>query len=384
MGGASFLSLAQNDQRIYTCPYIDYANGTYDVVCPSVTSSCINISVTLTFLDFGAYRYKKASINRIVWSNKVCFMSKAHTALESTSKFPGWYMNTTTVRIKNDSHSSTVVQRRWFTGTRFITPLNQSQALHCLRNTKRTFYLVGDSHIRRVMEYWQQVELFSGIFNQSVSQLKKAAIPVNGFKLNWRFIKAEYTIDAWEIPGFKKDPLARSPNHKESNYKSFVNILGNWTTALPNKSEARISIVLSTGAWDLTFRNRRYFVKHSIPAFRKLVGRLTSELPLAKIYLWPPPSCPELSSDFSYAVNNAAVAACVNLLIEAVSGFPNVHIVDFYSMTLGYPTSVAQFKADWHYLRYHTGYAGSRTVYGEIGVETSAILLHELCDENDL
>jgi hypothetical protein len=397
MGGATFRAVATNNQYVSACPFIDYSNGTYDVVCPPQTSLCTVIDVKVTFLDFGAYRWKKAYICRTLWKRQVCqgYVSNTsnnnNTSIDNNimfnkSKFARW-------QLAADSSSrvlATATARRhsWFTGERAIVRLSQSQILQCLRTTNRTLYLMGDSQIRRVMEYWQQVDYYtnaSGYLGSSVTH-NHVTMPTDGSRgrfnqLNWRFVKAEYLFDAWNITQFKQDQRARANNYKESNYKSFVDIADRWLTSFPNKSLAQISVVISVGTWDLTHRNRRYFVYYGIPVLRQLLSRMSTELPRAKIYLWTIPSCSEMKSNYPFAFNNAAVAAVVNLMIEATRGLANVFVADFFSMTLGLSVPlIDKNEVDLHYLRYRPGYAGNLTLQGELGIDTSAILLTELCD----
>ena len=49
----------------YTCPYIDYSNRTYEILC-HIYDQYTNVTITLTCLDFGAYRWYGRFINKTI------------------------------------------------------------------------------------------------------------------------------------------------------------------------------------------------------------------------------------------------------------------------------------------------------------------------------
>jgi hypothetical protein len=66
IGGASFRSIVLNEWRLYSCPYVDYTNGTYDVIC-KIYDNYHDITIRLMFLDFGAFRWDGFMLNETVW-----------------------------------------------------------------------------------------------------------------------------------------------------------------------------------------------------------------------------------------------------------------------------------------------------------------------------
>ena len=135
-GGSSFLSVAINERRLYSCPFIDYFNGTYDVVC-RLYDECHNISITLTYINYNAFRWDSKLVTKQLFLKRVCRQS-CKTA--NFGPYIGWYRN---------NRSTTW---RWLRGDREVMTDNQMRT--CIVQLPSPVLLFGDSHLRYTLYYW--------------------------------------------------------------------------------------------------------------------------------------------------------------------------------------------------------------------------------------
>ena len=71
LGGASLHTVAVSERRLFSCPFIDYFNGTYEVVC-RLYEECHNISILLSYIDYGAFSWDGNLIAKTLFSRSVC------------------------------------------------------------------------------------------------------------------------------------------------------------------------------------------------------------------------------------------------------------------------------------------------------------------------
>lgn len=137
MGGASFQSFVRSDQRSYSCPFIDHANGTYDIVC-RLYDTCNTINIKLSYVDFGAFRQNGKYIGSTVFNERFCTKTDISHFYRGT--YVGWYK------------SNATVPWRWLRGSKEI--MTDDAARSCIAQLPSTVLLFGDSHLLYTFYHW--------------------------------------------------------------------------------------------------------------------------------------------------------------------------------------------------------------------------------------
>ena len=177
-GGSSFRTVAVNEWRLYSCPFIDYFNGTYDVVC-RLYDECHKISIVLDYLDFSAFSWNSILQKKLLFSDSVCrqFNTKHHF-----DPYIGWYKDNSTMLW------------RWVRGDKEI--LRDDQLRSCIAKLPSPVFLFGDSHLRYVVYYW----LF--LLNKLTTGLASTKL-YDAFTLDKFVMKfTTFTLDEFEIPNY--------------------------------------------------------------------------------------------------------------------------------------------------------------------------------------
>lgn len=145
-GGNSFRSIARTEYHRYACTYRDNADDTYDVICPiyDVTvndddvTACINITIHVTYVNYGAYRWDGVYINDLLWASPVCSPAKTTTTgteaprpVLASLAYTGWYRDRVTdpwrwVRSATDTSRSSF-HRLFQLGKKFKELFDDSQ-----------------------------------------------------------------------------------------------------------------------------------------------------------------------------------------------------------------------------------------------------------------
>jgi hypothetical protein len=143
-GGASFRTVVSSSKYLYACPYTDYVNSTYDIVCSWMTAGCYNVSVVLLYMDYGAYRWDGVFINATIWRETVCVSDPVdNSSVEQLPPYTGW--------MRHNETSPWV----WVHRNKVRQPLPPSEAIKCLQdNSLAKIELFGDSHLREFWLHW--------------------------------------------------------------------------------------------------------------------------------------------------------------------------------------------------------------------------------------
>ena len=179
MGGASFQTIVTSEQRQYSCPFIDYVNGTYDVICKLYDSKCCNISVTLSYMDFGAFRWNGNYIGSKVWSRSICQPKTRYW--NDYNSFVGWYRDNRTMPW------------RWVRSSQEL--MTDEQSRECIALLPFTV-LFGDSHLRYALYYWLHL---TGKLKPSLAA-KKVNENIVVDKFSMTFIT--YSLNESQIPNY--------------------------------------------------------------------------------------------------------------------------------------------------------------------------------------
>ena len=139
-GGASLQSLALSDNRVYSCPFVDHFNGTYDVVC-RLYDECHNISITLSYVHYGAFKWDKYYLGMSLFSKTVC---RHQPGLKHNfGPYIGWYRDKTRSKW------------RWMRGDKEMMTDDQSRS--CIARLPYPILLFGDSHLCFTLYFWLQL-----------------------------------------------------------------------------------------------------------------------------------------------------------------------------------------------------------------------------------
>ena len=177
-GGASFRSLVVNERRLYSCPFVDHFNGTYDVVC-RLYDECHKISIVLDYLDFSAFRWNCKLLRKLLFSDTVC---RRYNTKHYFDPYIGWYRENSTVPW------------RWVRGGKEV--MRDDQLRSCIAKLPTPVYLFGDSHLRYVVYYW----LF--LMNKLATDLASTKL-YDSFTLDKFAMKfTTFTLDEFEIPNY--------------------------------------------------------------------------------------------------------------------------------------------------------------------------------------
>ena len=138
VGGNSYRTIYRGEKHRYACSYVDHMNDTYDVIC-TLFDSCAYITIHLTYVNYGAYRWDGVFINELVWNGKLCSDNFQISRLLSNTVYQGWY--------RDNSKQSF----RWV--KKFRRDLvTTGQIRSCINSWSWPKQLIGDSHLRYVVD----------------------------------------------------------------------------------------------------------------------------------------------------------------------------------------------------------------------------------------
>jgi hypothetical protein len=344
LGGANLRTIVSTLTHLYACPYVDHFNGSYDVICPLLDHShCHNVTITLMYQDYGAYRWDGVMINTTIYSTQLCsnrvHLPYKHSA-HSSYKYTWWY------RADNTSW-------QWIVDRTPATTMS-ANSVHatekCFKHPSHTISLFGDSHLYAILCYWTRT--------------------IRNRKSLTGLTSISYMLSDKEIPGYSNWSIlqSRCNSHKAMHYGYLMTELKHWlasyvkrnttyfklnaTRNLTFEQKQKSSIlVLSFGTWDVAFRNITQLVQYGMPAFSQWLHDIRPELDSGRVrvIIFTPPAQGE-NLNFSNPLqptnrtdlrNNALVASVVSLIRDAVRDkatgnktvLPNVHIVDYFAMT---------------------------------------------------
>jgi hypothetical protein len=124
-GGASFRTVVVSSKYLYACPYTDYVNSTYDIVCSWMTAGCYNVSVVLLYMDYGAYRWDGVFINATIWRETVCVSDSVDiSSVEQIPPYTGWMRH------------NKISPWKWINRNRVRQSLPSSEAKKCLQTAQ--------------------------------------------------------------------------------------------------------------------------------------------------------------------------------------------------------------------------------------------------------
>ena len=177
-GGSSIRTVAINERKLYSCPFVDHFNGTYDVVC-RLYDECHNISIMLDYLDYSAFRWDSVLIEKLLFLDSIC---RQPNAKHNYDPYIGWYRDNSTTSW------------RWVRGD--VEVMTDDQLRSCITKLPSPVLLFGDSHLRYMVYYWLLL-------------MDKLTTDLSGRKLYEEFTLDKFamtfitfTLDESEIPSY--------------------------------------------------------------------------------------------------------------------------------------------------------------------------------------
>jgi hypothetical protein len=368
-GGNSYRSEYSGPQHYQLCTYVDYANDTYDVIC-KMYDTCADVSISVTYVAFGAYRWDGQFVNVNLFMRRVCNNITAKLRGFKDSAYTGWYRDNITQPL------------RWIPSYGQELPTD-SRMKACLSALPLPVEFVGDSHMRYV---------FDGIIskkgaNNFTSGKLKTQTEFDHFVFTFVGYSANHILD--DLLLNDKRGIVPGALKKENNTWTLQQIVQDVQTQLMlwitreksgvKRLQVRQTLAISFGTWDLMRVNIKYFVTKTIPILRTFLEsrRLDVDLSRVKVVLTTIPAAFELPYiDPRYAPvrydlrNNAMLAAANRLLVETALMFDDVIIADWFSVTVA-RSSAATDRV--HYLKEDT------TSLNDVGIAMMRLLVDQMC-----
>ena len=377
IGGASFRTVVHSDHYLFACPYVDYTNGTFDVICETNTGFRHNITLILTYLDFGAFRWDGVFINDTLWHGQV--LANDCEPLDKAS-YVGWYRD-------NNQQSW-----RWITKNTEI--LSSKELRACIKTQLSAVEMFGECHLEIAFQYL----LF--LFDKLTPDIVTYKVLPGAF-LGYKFKRAAFMLHENDIPGFVSDKNSMLPRIRERSHGK------NISTALPelrkwqmrfkmqilnnkklpgakiNYNAFQNKLVIQFGHWDLAYRHIKYFIRDTLPAFDSFLQNINADPDFSqvKIIVWGPPAVKEMnitrdnSSEKWNLLNNAILAAANELLKETLRPYKNVLFLDHFTIVFCREDDGIDSS---HYLK-----SGVKQMHvlmnGSVGKIVAALLLEMTC-----
>ena len=381
IGGASFRTIVRSAHYLFPCPYVDYANGTYDVICQTYCGLKYEITLILTYLDFGAFRWDGIFINDTLWHEQI--LPSGHEPVNKKF-YVGWY---------RDSNQQ---DWKWIRGHK--ETLTHGELRACIRKQISKVEMLGECHLQFAFQYLHL------LFKKLTPDIVTYKVLPGPF-LGYAFKRAAFMLHEDDIPGFVSDknsmlPWVRITSRGRNMSKllpelhelrlKFKKQLINIKKQSPTKNYYNLfknKLVIQFGQWDLSFRHIRYFVKNTLPAFDALLQsfRADPDLSQVKIIVWGPPAVKEInytrsnSSEKYYLLNNALLGAANELLKETVRQYDNVIYLDYFATVFCRDNETLDPS---HYLRSDIINKRRTFMHGNVGMIVAKLLLEMTCSDS--
>ena len=194
-GGNSFRIIYRGSRHRYACPYNDSMDNNYIITCV-MYDPCTFITIHLTYVYYGAYRWDGVFANDLVWSGNVCY--KNHSAVNKfrDDTYKGWYRNTHTDNF------------RWI-NKNYKELLSQNQTRLCFNRTMPPIEFLGDSQLRYALNTIISIVSTDKTYLHNATKIK-----TNFSNQLFNFNFFGYTINPNSLPGFLSDPHGYLPKFK--------------------------------------------------------------------------------------------------------------------------------------------------------------------------
>jgi hypothetical protein len=207
-GGNSYRTICTGTHHRQACAYVDHANDMYDVVC-RLYDTCNDVSIYVTYVAFGAYRWDGVYVNKLVWRHNVCqnqsrSQSQSQTLNDSdtVANYSGWYRDT--------EHEPL----RWLASNGQELPTDR-QMQSCLEALPSPIELIGDSHLRYT-------------YNEIISRTDTNArnLSLGKLKTTHTYKKYQFSYGGYAVEHATDIELMGDSHGILPRFKTFVN--GSW------------------------------------------------------------------------------------------------------------------------------------------------------------
>ena len=144
-------------------------------------------------------------------------------------------------------------------------------------------------------------------------------------------------------------------------------------------------LILSFGTWDLARRNIKYFINSSLPTLRIFLDSIQRDNILRKVrvFVTTVPAVleaayedPDNPGEHSCLRNNAALAAVNTLLAETISSYQNVHLVDWFEVSV---SRSREANDGIHFVAYDKSRTKILPILNDVGKAMTMLLVDQLC-----
>ena len=349
-GGAYFKITARGENFLFTCPYTDNFDGSYDVKC-RLFDALTAFRIDLFFLDFAAFYSNGTGLNFPLWIRNI---QTDKASCDHSSTFTGWF------------RESRKHQWIWISGKSLLPTINSCRA--CLQQLQEPVDFIGDSHTRFLFFY--MLELLGDLTKDIAFHRENSRIFVG----NLRYYLAAHTLP-WEIMDLVDEKPTTPPIHRGR--LSFINVTDRWKKEVYGRIIPKF-LIIGAGSWDIAHWSIENAVKFSMPALRNFILSLHNDSSLQHIEILvlnlPPLSETTTRSDHR---NNALIAAYNALLTDTICDLPRVQLVDFFSMAI----SRSEISPDGGHYLYPNFVRNNVTIVGDVGKFVAAAIIGKLCNK---
>jgi hypothetical protein len=418
-GGNSFHAMYKGHSHRQVCAYVDYVDDIYDVIC-RLYDACADVSVHVTYVNYGAYRWDGEYVNKIVYSGKVCVKPPASTILKNLT-ITNSKLSKIRRPIANDvRHSELKWQRRalwnwsdtsrtyyagwyvldnrrrdgalWLSNSGQVLPTDE-QMVSCLEALPSPIEFIGESHLRYA-------------YNDLLQRISNSTRTVTLGKLKTHFTLDKYVfsyggyaVDHSQDIELLNDLRGILPRFKvftnhtwtiKDNPQNVQTELHKWSVrererASVNGSRSasvRRRLIISFGTWDTHNINIKYFVSKALPMIRQFFELRQSDAVLSqvKVIITTTPAVreyPYMDSQYPTAHsclrNNALLAAANRLLVDTVQMFDDVSVVDWFGITAPYTEQARDL--------YHYVWEQDPLKLSPTGVAMTRLLIQAVCKQ---
>jgi hypothetical protein len=344
-----------------------------------MTAGCYNVSVVLLYMDYGAYRWDGVFINATIWRETVCVSDTVDkSSVEQLPPYTGWMRhNVTSLWV-------------WVHRNKVRQSVPSSEAIKCLQDNSLAKELFGDSHMREFWLHWLHDIGFPLTTDRNVYMTNIEN------KTSLRYTSTTYVVSEKTIPNYdnnrwkvlssrKDDRLLRKPSFLSTELDQFLKFRFASNVNTNNKPTV---LVISTGSWDVAYRNISLFVQYGLPALKRFFDAVQKHLDANRMRIVVI-TAPAFSEQFNTRDigrpynrtdlrNNAIIAAVNSLISGIIRNRKNVVKVDFFAMTY---CRWQETVDGCHYLRYDWRLRVTRS---EVGMAVKDELTSVMCDMSTL
>ena len=175
------------------------------------------------------------------------------------------------------------------------------------------------------------------------------------------------TLEKWKL-SYKSKLLSQNVTNSDINFNSTSNDI----------------VLLSFGTWDAALRNMKYFAENTTTILKQFFKTISDDPSFSgvKFFVLTAPAWRERADENNKPPferknlrNNPQLAATVYWTVEILKSFPNIGLLDYYSISI----SRCDEMADAHHYIIPAVIENKATMLGPVGITTANLLLEKMC-----